>query len=194
MQAETNHYEIAIPYLSSLILTHELEGEVPGLKDVAPDERPYVPLVFWTFRLMVGLGFVMLGVGIGSLWLRYRRRLFDTPWFLRVAVALTPIGFVALLAGWFTTEVGRQPYIVYGLLRTADAVTPALTGAAAFVSLATFLIVYALIFTAGTWYIVRLLRVGPESMETEHTLQARHEAGRPKRPLSLPEERIESAE
>jgi cytochrome bd ubiquinol oxidase subunit I len=194
MQAEENHYEIAIPYLSSLILTHELEGEVPGLNNVPPDQRPYVPLVFWTFRLMIGLGFVMLGVGLYSLWLRRKRKLFDTPWFLRLCMVLTPIGFVALLAGWFTTEAGRQPWTVYGLLRAADSVTPALTGGAALSSLITFLVVYAFIFTAGTYYIVRLLKLGPEHPTTEDSYQARHETGRPKRPLSVPDERIESAE
>jgi cytochrome d ubiquinol oxidase subunit I len=194
METETNHYEIGIPYASSLILTHALEGEVPGLKDVPPDQRPYVPLIFWTFRLMVGLGFVMLGVGLYSLYLRRKGRLYDSPGFLRLCMVLTPIGFIALLAGWFTTEVGRQPWTVYGILRTADSVTPALTGGAALSSLITFFVVYALIFTAGTYYIVRLLRVGPEAPKAETTYQARHEAGRPKRPLSVPDERIESAE
>ena len=85
------------------------KGKVPGLKDVPPDERPYVPIVFWAFRLMVGLGFVMLGVGLDSLWLRRKRRLSEDRGFLAVCVALTPVGFVALLAGWFTTESGRQP-------------------------------------------------------------------------------------
>jgi cytochrome bd ubiquinol oxidase subunit I len=194
MEAEENHYEIAIPYLSSLILTHELEGKVPGLKDVPPDERPYVPIVFWAFRLMVGLGFVMLGVGLASLWLRRKRRLYEDRRFLAVCVALTPVGFVALLAGWFTTESGRQPYTVYGLLRTADSVTPALTGGAAMTSLVTFIVVYAMIFTAGTYYIVRLLKLGPVHAPHEDAPQAKSEAGRPKRPLSLPDERIEPAE
>jgi cytochrome d ubiquinol oxidase subunit I len=194
MEAEENHYEIAIPYLSSLILTHELEGKVPGLKDVPPDERPYVPIVFWTFRLMVGLGFVMLGVGLYSLWLRRKRRLYEDRGFLQVCVALTPVGFVALLAGWFTTEVGRQPFTVYGLLRTVDSVTPALTGGAVLTSLVTFIVVYAMIFTAGTYYIVRLLKLGPVHSPHEDAPQAKSEAGRPKRPLSLPDERIEPAE
>jgi cytochrome d ubiquinol oxidase subunit I len=194
MEAEENHYEIAIPYLSSLILTHELEGKVPGLKDVPPDERPYVPIVFWAFRLMVGLGFVMLGIGLYSLWLRRKRRLYEDRRFLQVCVALTPVGFVALLAGWFTTESGRQPYTVYGLLRTADSVTPALTGGAAMISLVTFIVVYAMIFTAGTYYIIRLLKLGPVHSPHEDAPQAKSEAGRPKRPLSLPDERIEPAE
>ena len=109
-------------------------------------------------------------------------------------MALTPVGFVALLAGWFTTESGRQPYTVYGLLRTADSVTPALTGGAAMTSLVTFIVVYAMIFTAGTYYIVRLLKLGPVHSPHEDAPQAKSEAGRPKRPLSLPDERIEPAE
>jgi cytochrome d ubiquinol oxidase subunit I len=194
MKAETNHAEIAVPYLSSLILTHSLHGVVPGLKQVGPQDRPYVPMVFWTFRLMVGLGFLMLGVAAWSLWLRWKGRFYDTPLFLKLCVLLTPVGFVALLAGWFTTEGGRQPWTVYGVLRTADSVTPALTGGAALTSLVTFLVVYALIFTAGTYYIIRVLKAGPEHPAEADTEAARHEAGRPKRPLSLPDERIEPAE
>jgi cytochrome d ubiquinol oxidase subunit I len=194
MQAEENHYEIAIPYLSSLILTHELEGKVPGLKDVPPEQRPYVPLVFWAFRVMVGLGFVMLGVGLASLVLRVRGGLYDNLVFLRICVVLTPAGFVALLAGWFTTETGRQPWTVYGLLSTADSVTPALTGGAALTSLVTFIVVYALIFTAGTYYILRLLKLGPDHTRHEDAPAARAEAGRPMRPMSLPDESIEPAE
>ena len=194
MEAEENHYEIAIPYLSSLILTHELEGKVPGLKDVPPDHRPYVPLVFWAFRVMVGLGFLMLGVGLTSLVLRVRGELYDRPMFLGLCALMTPAGFVALLAGWFTTEAGRQPWTVYGLLSTADSVTPALTGGAALTSLVTFIVVYALIFTAGTYYILRLLKLGPEHSPHEDAPAARADAGRPMRPLSLPDERIEPAE
>jgi len=193
MAAEDNHFEIAVPFLSSLILTHELHGKVPGLKQVPPRDRPYVPLVFWTFRLMVGLGFLMLGIAIWSLVLRRRGRLYDTPLFLKACIALTPVGFVALLAGWFTTEAGRQPWTVYGVLRTADSVTPALTGGAALTSLVTFLVVYALIFTAGTYYLVRILKLGPEHPQEDDSSRAHHEAGRPKRPLSLPDERIEPA-
>src|SRR4051812_1036449 len=194
MQAEENHYEIAIPYLSSLILTHELEGKVPGLKDVPPERRPFVPLVFWAFRVMVGLGFLMLGVGLASLVLRVWGGLYDNLVFLRICVVLTPAGFVALLAGWFTTETGRQPWTVYGLLSTADSVTPALTGGAALTSLVTFIVVYALIFTAGTYYILRLLKLGPEHTPHEDVPTARAEAGRPMRPMSLPDESIEPAE
>ncbi|WP_158044114.1 cytochrome ubiquinol oxidase subunit I [Skermanella pratensis] len=194
MEAEKNHYEIGIPFLSSLILTHELEGEVPGLKQFAPEDRPYVPIVFWTFRIMVGIGFLMLFVAVGFVFLSWRRRLYDSPWFHWICVAMTPAGFVAILAGWFTTEIGRQPWMVQGLLRTADGVTPSLTAGAALTSLGLFLVTYALIFTAGTYYILRLLQLGPQPHHSETTHQARQEAGRPKRPMSVPDERIEPAE
>lgn len=184
MEAETNHWEIGIPELSSLILTHSLAGEVPGLLDVPPEERPYVPLVFWTFRVMVALGMVMLVVGVTHVVLRLRGRLYEATWFHRLLVVTTPIGFVAIVAGWLTTEAGRQPWIVYGLLPTADGVTPALTGAAALVSLVTFLVVYALIFTAGTYYIVRLLQLGPKPPSHYLEPQAAQTAGRPMRPMS----------
>ena len=178
--AATNHYEVKIPKLGSLILTHSLDGEVPGLSQWPPADWPYVPLVFFAFRLMVGLGFLMLGVAAAGLWLRLRGQLYETRWFLWLAIACSPIGFIALLAGWVTTEVGRQPWVVYGLMRTADAVTPALTGGAVLASLAAFVIVYGLIFPAGVYYMVRLVQRGPvpsEGAPGELT-------GRPARPLS----------
>jgi cytochrome bd ubiquinol oxidase subunit I len=177
--AATNHYEVKIPKLGSLILTHSLDGQVPGLSQWPPADRPYVPLVFFAFRLMVGLGSLMLGVAAAGLWLRLRGRLYEAGWFLKVAVACSPIGFIALLAGWMTTEAGRQPWVVYGLMRTADAVTPAVTGAAALTSLAAFVIVYALIFPAGVYYMIRLVQRGPQPLAPEAEVH-----GRAARPLS----------
>jgi cytochrome d ubiquinol oxidase subunit I len=191
MEAETNHWEVGIPELSSLILTHSLTGEVPGLLDVPAEERPYVPLIFWTFRIMVGLGLLMLVIAVTHVVLRLRGRLYEATWFHRLLVVTTPIGFVAIIAGWITTEVGRQPWIVYGLLPTADGVTPSLTGAAALVSLVTFLVVYALIFTAGTYYIVRLLQLGPKPPSHYLEPQAAQVAGRPMRPMSKTVESFE---
>jgi cytochrome d ubiquinol oxidase subunit I len=162
--AETNRFEVGIPKLGSWILTHELDGVVPGLKEWPPEDRPYVPLVFFAFRLMVGIGLLMLAVAVCSGVLRLRGRLYEARWFLRVAVACLPIGFVAMLAGWVTTESGRQPWVVYGLMRTADAVTPALTGGAVATSLAAFAIVYSLIFPAGVYYMVRLVQRGPQPL------------------------------
>jgi cytochrome d ubiquinol oxidase subunit I len=133
-------------------------------------------------------------VGLGFVFLTWRRQLFEARWFQWITVAMTPAGFVAILAGWFTTEIGRQPWMVQGLVRTADGVTPSLTTAGALTSLAAFLVTYALIFTAGTYYILRLLQIGPKPSYEEIAPDARAEAGRPKRPMSLPDERIEPAE
>jgi cytochrome d ubiquinol oxidase subunit I len=184
--AATNRYELAIPKLGSLILTHELDGTVRGLKDWPPADRPYVPIVFWSFRLMVGLGLLMIAVGAASLLLRRGGRIYEAPWFLRLCLAMSPSGFVALLAGWVTTEVGRQPWVVYGLLRTVDAVTPAVTASAALTSLAAFVIVYGIIFPAGLLYLLRLVRAGPVPPgEREQPLRPPgRPPGRPMRPLS----------
>ena len=194
-EAETNHAEIAIPALSSLILTHEWDGVVPGLKDFPVDERPNPEILFWTFRIMVAIGMVMLTVALIHLVQRVRGRLYSPNWFHRVLIACMPLGFVAILAGWFTTEIGRQPWVVQGLIRTADAVTPALTGEAALTSLLVFVVVYTVIYGAGTYYLFRLLTIGPaplldEDLETPVVAQGHQ----PKRPMSVPGESIEPAE
>jgi cytochrome d ubiquinol oxidase subunit I len=184
-EAATNRYEVGVPKLGSLILTHDPDGTVPGLEEWPPEDRPYVPLVFWSFRLMVGLGLLMIAVAAISLWLRRGGRIYETSWFLKLAVAMSPAGFIALLAGWVTTEVGRQPWVVYGLLRTVDAVTPAVTTGAVATSLAAFVIVYGIIFPAGMLYMLRLVREGPEPPEGgEQPPQAGRPPGRPMRPLS----------
>ena len=159
--AATNRYEIALPKLGSLILTHELDGTVRGLEEWPPEERPYVPIVFWSFRLMVGLGLLMIALAALSLWLRRGGRIYHAHWFLKLCIAMSPAGFVALLAGWVTTEVGRQPWVVYGLLRTVDAATPAVSARAVATSLAAFVLVYGIIFPAGMLYMLRLVRAGP---------------------------------
>jgi len=163
---ERTDYAISIPKLGSLILTHDPNGVVRGLKEWPKHERPPVGIVFWTFRIMVGIGFAMLGMGAWSLWLRYRRRLYDTPWMHRAAILMGPSGFAALLAGWFTTEVGRQPYTVYGLMTTAESVS-AIDAAAVGASLVAFVVVYFAIFGAGTFYIVRLMRRPPALAEPD---------------------------
>src|SRR5919199_191508 len=140
-QAETNHYEVGIPKLGSFILTHEWGGVVPGLKDAPPQDRPPVWPVFFSFRIMVGIGFLMAALGFWSLWLRWKGQLFENRWFLRATMLMTPSGFGAVLFGWFTAEIGRQPYVVYGHLRTADAVSPVARGAVAG-SLVMFVIAY----------------------------------------------------
>jgi cytochrome d ubiquinol oxidase subunit I len=164
MQEERTDYALSVPKLGSLILTHSLDGVVRGLKEWPAAERPYAPIVFWSFRLMVGLGFAMLGIGLWSLYLRWRGRLYDAPWMHRAAVAMGPSGIVAVIAGWVTTEVGRQPWTVYGLLTTAQSVS-AIDAAAVGASLVAFIVVYFALFGAGTFYILRLMNHSPHPGE-----------------------------
>jgi cytochrome bd ubiquinol oxidase subunit I len=186
-QAETNRYEIGIPKIGSWVLTHAYDGVVPGLKDVPRDQRPPVLPVFFSFRIMVGIGFAMLGLGLWSLYLRWTGTLFSNRLFLRAAMIMTPSGFGAVLFGWFTAEIGRQPYVVYGHLRTADAVSP-ITAGAVTASLATFVVVYAFVFGFGSYYLAKLLRRGPEPVEEIHGDDL---SKKPKRPFSMPDEALE---
>jgi cytochrome d ubiquinol oxidase subunit I len=163
---ERTDYQVAVPKLGSLILTHEWNGVVRGLKEWPANERPPVAIVFWSFRVMVGIGFAMLGLGLWSLWLRYRRQLYDAPLMYRAAIVMGPSGFVAVLAGWITTEVGRQPYTVYGLLTTAKSVSP-IAAAAVGTSLVAFIVVYFALFGAGTFYILRLMNKAPHPHEAD---------------------------
>ena len=160
MAAEETRFAIEIPKLGSLILTHEWDGEIKGLKDWAPEDRPNAPIVFWSFRIMVGIGVLMALLGLWSLYQRFRGRLFETDLLFRAAVAMTPAGFIAILAGWITTEVGRQPYTVYGLLRTADSVSP-IDAPAVATSLAAFVVVYFAVFGAGVFYVLKLMGRAP---------------------------------
>lgn len=153
-------HAIEIPNLSSLILKHDLYAPLPGLDTIPDDEEPPVAIVFWSFRVMVALGFAMLGLGAWSLWRRWRGTLYEGRWLPRAAVAMGPAGFVAVLAGWVTTEVGRQPFTVYGLMRTADSLSPVEAPAVA-TSLLVFIVVYFFIFGAGTFYILRLMGRAP---------------------------------
>jgi cytochrome d ubiquinol oxidase subunit I len=157
-------YAVGIPKLSSLILKHDLNAPLDGLDTIPDDEQPPVGMVFWAFRIMVGIGFAMLGVGLWSLYARFRGRLYETPWLHRAAVVMGPSGLIAVLAGWITTEVGRQPYVVYGALRTADAASP-LQASAVGASLMAFVIIYFAVFGAGVWYIVKLMGKTPERGE-----------------------------
>jgi cytochrome d ubiquinol oxidase subunit I len=159
-QAETNRFSIDVPDLGSLILTHDLNGEVKGLKDFPRDQRPPVAIPFFAFRIMVGLGMLMLLVVATSWVLRLRGRL-TAPWFLLACQAMGPAGFVAVIAGWCVTEVGRQPWTVYGLLRTADSVSPSLTGGNVLVSLLGYALVYLVIYPTGVWVMARMVRAGP---------------------------------
>lgn len=153
-------YAIGIPKLSSLIIKHDLNAPMKGL-DTVPDElQPPVPIVFWSFRIMVGIGMLMVLVGFVSLFLRWRRKLYDAPLFHRAAMLMGPSGFVAVLAGWITTEVGRQPYTVYGHLMTSDSIAPVEAPAVA-ASLIAFIVVYFALFGAGTLYILKMMNKEP---------------------------------
>jgi cytochrome d ubiquinol oxidase subunit I len=176
MATERTDYAIEIPHLSSLILTHSWNGRVPGLKDFPRADRPNSRIVFWSFRIMVGLGFAMLGLGAWSLWARVKRRLYESTWLQRVAIAMGPSGFVAILAGWVTTEVGRQPYTVYGLLRTTKSVAPiAFAGVAT--SLAIFAVVYFVVFGSGVIILLRMMGQTPEAGESTPPLLPIRTAG-----------------
>jgi cytochrome bd ubiquinol oxidase subunit I len=164
VKAERNRFTIDLPYLGSLILTHSLDGEVKGLKSVPPDDRPYVPLPFFAFRIMVAIGFALLGIAALGLYLRWRGRLYDTRWFNILCAFSSPLGFIAILAGWTVTETGRQPYLVYGLLRTADAVSPVAAGAVT-ASLVLFVAVYLVLLLAFFVYAGRLVMAGPHFHE-----------------------------
>jgi cytochrome d ubiquinol oxidase subunit I len=160
-KAETNHYEIAIPALGSLILTHEWDGEIKGLKSFPPEDRPNPIIPFFAFRIMVGIGMIMIAVGIVGSILWWTGRLFTSRWFLHLLTWVSPLGFLAVLAGWFTAEVGRQPWTVTGVLRTADAVSP-VPGGSVLTSIILFVLVYGIVFGAGLYYIIQLVRRGPE--------------------------------
>ena len=161
-ESETTKYAIKIPKLASLILTHKLDGEIVGLKAFAKEDRPPILPVFFGFRIMVGIGFLMLATGFLAVFLNFRGKLFQTKWFQIWCMIMAPSGFIALLAGWFVTETGRQPYLVYGLLRTKEAASVLSSSQVAF-SLFTFVAVYLVIFGAATFYILRLLGKGVQS-------------------------------
>ncbi|MCA1748159.1 MAG: cytochrome ubiquinol oxidase subunit I [Parasphingopyxis sp.] len=163
-EAETVRYAVEIPKLSSLILKHDPNAPLAGLDTVPEEDRPPVGIVFWSFRVMVGIGFLMLGLGLWSLWARLRGKLFEARWLHRFALVMGPSGFVAVIAGWITTEVGRQPWVIYHVMRTEDAVSP-LAAPAVSGSLIAFVIVYFSVFAAGTLYILKLMAHPPETDE-----------------------------
>lgn len=178
---ETNRAEIGIPKLASLYLTHDWNGVVKGLKDFPRADRPPVIPVFFGFRIMIGMWSIMLALTVGAWWLAWRKRLYTTRLFLGAATCAIPVGYVAVTAGWVTTEVGRQPFVVFGHLRTADAVTSFLTTGDVIASLLAYLTVYLLVFGAGAYYLVRLVRRGFPPAVDPHEPKL---AERPARPLS----------
>jgi cytochrome d ubiquinol oxidase subunit I len=157
-------YAVGIPNLGSLILKHDAHAPLAGLDTIPDDEQPPAAIVFWSFRLMVGLGFLMFALGLLSLWARWRGTLYRSRLLHRFALAMSPMGFVAIIAGWVTTEVGRQPFLVYGLLRTSRSMSP-LGAPAVATSLIAFVVVYFAVFGVGIWYILRLMHAPPHPGE-----------------------------
>ncbi len=159
---ERNLYSLEIPKLGSFIASGNWTSEEIGLNSFAPEDRPPVAVPFFGFRIMVGMGLIMLAVSWWGTLLRVRKRLETSRWFLYITFWSFPTGFIAVLSGWYTAEVGRQPWVVYGLLRTKDAVTPSLTGGDVMISLITYGVVYAMLGGFGIYYIYKLLREGPQ--------------------------------
>lgn len=167
-KAEETKYAIQIPKGASLVLKGDPNAEIKGLKEWKPEERPPVAITFFAFRIMVGIGVLMLLTGAIAIYLFFRKKLFVTQWFNRWCVCLGPAGFVAIITGWFTTEVGRQPYIVYGVLKTKEAVSP-VTAAQVSMSLMMFMVTYTIIFGAGIYYIYKTVKGGPKTGDWHDT-------------------------
>lgn len=159
-KAETLRDAIRIPHLGSLVLTHSWNGAVRGLKEWPREDRPPVWPVFFGFRIMVGIGLLMLATVVTGWVLRLRRRLFEAGWFLRLCQWVAPLGFIAVIAGWVTTEVGRQPWTVFGLMRTANSVSPSLTGGDVLGSLLLYMAVYLVMFPTGIAFMAGMVRGG----------------------------------
>ncbi len=183
--AERNLAEIAIPNLGSLIITHDWNGRFRGLKDFKPQDRPPVAPVFFMFRVMVGLGMLMIAIGLTGVFLWRRKRLYEARWFLKPLSRAWPVGFIALLAGWMVTEIGRQPWIAYGVLRTADAISP-VSAVSVAISLALFVLVYVVVFSVGIWYISRMIAKGPQDTPADPEAL-------PNRPLSAAQQTTREA-
>jgi cytochrome d ubiquinol oxidase subunit I len=174
-EGERNRFEFGIPRLGSWVVAGDVNAELHGLDAFAPEDRPPVAWVFWGFRVMVGLGMAMIAMGLWGAWLWWRGRLEKSRFYQMAAFAMAPAGFIAVLAGWISAEVGRQPWAVYGVLRTADAVSPVSSGQVAS-SLLVFMIAYAIVFSAGSLYILRLVARGPGG--GEKPMERGHQAGR----------------
>jgi cytochrome d ubiquinol oxidase subunit I len=170
-KAATNLYAVDVPHLGSLILTHSWNGEVKGLEEVSPKDRPYVPIVFFAFRTMVGIGSLLLVFALLGAYLRWRSRLFTTKWFLVALLLISPLGFVATIAGWVVTEAGRQPYVVYGVIRTANAASH-LAAVSVGVTLLLFIVVYLLLMGGFLWFLIQTVIRGPETAESEEQPRA----------------------
>ncbi|MCC2666680.1 MAG: qxtA [Gammaproteobacteria bacterium] len=162
VKTQKNLYSLEIPYGASLFNTHKLDGELVGLKSVPPSDWPVVATTFFSFRIMVGLGFVFLFIAGWALYLRWRKKLYENKWLLRGCVVLAPMGFVATIAGWMVAESGRQPWVVYGLLRTQEAVSTLITAHQVWISFLVFLLVYGVVFSFYLLYLFRFIKTGPQ--------------------------------
>jgi cytochrome d ubiquinol oxidase subunit I len=192
MEAETTRYKIEVPRLGSLILTHSLDGEIPGLAEFAPEDRPNSTVVFWSFRVMVGLGLLMMLLGAWAVWRRWRGRLYEGRWFLRFATLMGPSGLIAILAGWYTTEIGRQPWIVYGVMRTQDAVSNH-SALALSTTLIVFIVMYIAVFATGGSYMLKLVAKGLDRHDGGAPPHEPGQSQRPARPLSAAPDDIDPA-
>ncbi|HET8790826.1 MAG TPA: cytochrome ubiquinol oxidase subunit I, partial [Modicisalibacter sp.] len=178
-QTQSNLFEIGIPKLGSLILTHEWDGVVPGLSEVPVDKQPPVWITFYAFRVMVALGMVMIAFAVAGLILRRGGRIYTNRVFLQGLRLMSVAPFIAVLAGWITTETGRAPWVVYGMMTHAEGVTPSLSGGMALFTLIGYVVVYAVVFYSGVYYLTRVIRKGMLDDS-----DAAHEIERPSRPLS----------
>ncbi|WP_311065453.1 cytochrome ubiquinol oxidase subunit I [Halomonas sp. DWK9] len=181
-EAQTNHFEIGVPNLASIILTHSPDGVIPGLNEVAPEEQPPVIIVFWAFRVMVGIGLLMIATAFIGLLMRRKGKVYEHNLYLKTLVCMIPMPFAAVLAGWIVTESGRAPWLVYGMMTHAEGLTPSLTGGMALFTLIGYVLVYAVVFYAGIYYLTRVVRNGMLPVEERETTGENFK--RPMRPFS----------
>ena len=193
MEAEKTHFAIEVPYLGSLILTHSLDKQIPALKSFPKEDRPNSTIIFFSFRIMAGLGMLMILTGLLGLALRRNGALYRNRLFLRLVLFMGPTGLIAMLAGWITTEVGRQPWVVYGLMRTADAVSNH-TVAQLSISLALSVVIYFSVFAVGIGYMMKLVRKGPQPHHDHPPQGGPGQERTPRRPLSAVTETLASGD
>lgn len=190
-QEQKNHFEVKIPKLASYILTHDWDGEVPGLNEVSKEEQPPVFIVFWSFRIMVALGLLMIGFALWGLILRRKGQYYKSPLFLNGLRLMSLSPFIAVLAGWVVTETGRAPWLIYGQMTHAQGLTPSLTGGMALFTLIGYIIVYSLVFSAGVYYLLKVFKGGIEKANAPHEMD---EIERPMRPFSAAHVAIDDKE
>ena len=193
MQAEKTRFAIEVPYLGSLILTHSLDKQIPALKSFPKEDRPNSTIIFFSFRIMAGLGMLMILTGLLGFALRRNGALYRNRLFLRLVLFMGPTGLIAMLAGWITTEVGRQPWVVYGLMRTADAASNHSVTQLS-ISLALFVLIYFSVFAVGIGYMMKLVRKGPQPHHDHPPQGGPGQERTPRRPLSAVTETLASGD